>query len=242
MRTTLLISSLLIYLFYDFSGFAQDCKADAIISTNLENAELFLNDSLKQIGNDFHLELEPGSHIITLCSNCREWNSELIIDTLEITNCSSISFTYNFKSRVFVDSNPQNVYVIQSDSIIGFTPLWLDDNFQSLNLKKPDYSEVTLTHNELVSGIKPELQFIGENKSESFYESALFKILTGTLIALGATTAYYKLEADKTFDEYQITGDPALQEQTEKYDLISGVTFVALQINFGFILYFFLAD
>jgi hypothetical protein len=213
-----------------------------VISTNSENAELFLNDSLKQVGRDFQLELEPGHHIITLSSNSRVWDSELIIDTLEIPDCSSISFTYTFKPRLFVDSNPQNTYVIQSDSLEGFTPLWLEDDFQSLLLKKPDYSEVTLSRNELVSGIKPELQFIGENKSESFYESALFKILTGTLIALGATTAYYKLEADKTFDEYQFTGDPALQEQTEKYDVISGVTFVAMQINFGLILYLFLAD
>lgn len=242
MRTTLLIGSLFLCLISVSSSFTQDCKANVIISTNLENTEIFLNDSLKQIGNEFQLELEPGTHIITLSSNSRVWDSELIIDTLEITDCSSISFTYNFKSRVFVNSNPQNVYVIQSDSITGFTPLWLEDDFQSLLLRKPDYSEITLSRNDLVPGIKPELQFIGENKTTSFYESALFKVLTGTLIALGATTAYYKLEADKTFDEYQITGDPALQEKTEKYDLISGVTFVALQINFGFILYFFLAD
>lgn len=242
MRTTLLISSLFLCLISASSNLAQDCKADVVIHTNLENAEVFLNDSLKQIGKDFHLKLEPGTHIITLCSNSRVWNSALIIDTLEISDCSSISFTYNFKSRVFLDSNPQNVYVIQSDSITGFTPLWLEDNFQSLLLKKPDFTEVTLSHNEIVLGIKPELKFIGENKSESFYESALFKVLTGTLIALGATTAYYKLEADRTFDEYQFTGDPALQEQTEKYDLISGATFVALQINFGMMLYFFLAD
>lgn len=67
-------------------------------------------------------------------------------------------------------------------------------------------------------------------------------MLQGTAIALGVTTAYYKLEADKSFDEYQLTGDPAALEQTEKYDLISGITFVAMQIDFGFILYLFLSD
>lgn len=242
MRTTLLVSSVFLCLISVSSSFAQNCKANVIISTNLENAQLFLNDSLKQIRKEFQLELEPGTHIITLSLNSRVWDSELIIDTLEITDCSSISFTYTFKPRVFVDSHPQNAYVIKSDSLAGFTPLWLEDDFQSLLLRKPDYSEITLSRKDLVAGIKPELQFIGENKTTSFYESDLFKVLTGTLIALGATTAYYKLEADRTFDEYQITGDPALQEQTEKYDLISGVTFVALQINFGFILYFFLAD
>ena len=46
----------------------------------------------------------------------------------------------------------------------------------------------------------------------------------------------------KKFDEYQIVGDPALLDQTDKYDLISGITFTALQINFGLIIYLFLTD
>ena len=242
MRTILLMNSIFLCLSLSSVCFAQDCTANVVIHTNLEYAELFLNDSTIQTGKDFSLNLSPGTHIITLSANSREWNSQTITDTLRIADCSDLIYEYNFSKRLLFDSNPQNAYVIQSDSLIGFTPLRLEDDSQSLLLKKPDYSDLVVSPNELVSGLKPELSFIGEYKSESFYESTLFKVLTGTLIALGATTAYYKLEADKTFDEYQITGDPALQEQTEKYDTISGVTFVAMQINFGFILYLFLTD
>jgi hypothetical protein len=132
--------------------------------------------------------------------------------------------------------------VRQSDSLIGFTPLLVEENFQTLLLQKPGYEDKIISQKEIASGIKPEMKFIGQIKGESFYESTLFKLLVGTAIALGATTAYYKLEADKNFDEYQITGDPALLDQTDKYDLISAVTFVALQIDFGLILYLFLTD
>jgi hypothetical protein len=62
------------------------------------------------------------------------------------------------------------------------------------------------------------------------------------MVALGVTTAYLKLEADDKFAEYKITGDPALLEQTNKLDTLSAVTFVALQINFGAIIYLFLVD
>lgn len=236
------MNSLFVCLSLSSAHFAQDCTANVVIHTNLESAELFLNDSTKQVGKDFDLNLSPGTHIITLSANSREWNSQIIIDTLRIVDCSDLIYDYDFTTRLLFDSNPQNVYVLQSDTLIGFTPLWLEDDSQSLLLKKPDYSDLIVSQNELKSSIKPELSFIGEYKSESFYESSLCKVLTGTLIALGATTAYYKLEADKTFDEYQITDDPALQEQTEKYDTISGVTFVAMQINFGLILYLFLTD
>ena len=64
----------------------------------------------------------------------------------------------------------------------------------------------------------------------------------GTMVALGVTTAYLKLKADDKFAEYKITGDPDLLEQTNKLDTLSAITFVALQINFGTIIYLFLVD
>ena len=42
--------------------------------------------------------------------------------------------------------------------------------------------------------------------------------MLGTAIALGATTAYYKLEADDLYEEYKITGDPGLVDNIEHYD------------------------
>lgn len=220
----------------------QNCKAMVSIKTNEKNTELFLNDTLKLHGSYIKLELEPGIYSLTLAENSKKWNAQIIKDSLKIEFCDTIAVTYQFKQQLMLDTDPQNVYVYKSDSLLGFTPLLLQDDYQNLLLKKPNYSELTLTRNDLNSGNKPELKFIGDYKTESFYESTLSKILAGTLIALGATTAYYKLEADQAFEEYQITGDPALQEQTDKYDLISGVTFVAMQINFGLILYFFLTD
>lgn len=242
MRTNLLINSLIIFLALPFVCFAQDCKARINIFINAESAELIIDDTLSYRGKDFTIDLEPGKHSLLLTKNAKQWNTKIIRDTLNIEKCDTLSLTYNFTSQLIINSNPQNVYVYESDSLKGFTPLLLDDDFEKLIFKKPDYSDITLSHDEIFSGIKPELKFVGENKTESFYQSTLFKILAGTLIALGATTAYYKLEADKTFDEYQLSGDPALLEQTDKYDIISGVSFVALQINFGLILYLFLAD
>ncbi len=242
MRTNLLINSLLISLSIASLVFGQDCKSIVTINTNDSDAELFFNDTLKLNGSNFIIELKPGTYSFALVGNSKIWNTEIIKDSLNIKDCDSVTISYRFNPQLLLDSDPQNVYVYESDSLLGFTPLFMEDNFQDLLLKKPSYSDLTITRNELADGIKPELKFIGDYKTESFYGSTLSKILAGTLIALGATTAYFKLEADKTFEEYQITGDPALQEQTEKYDVISGVSFVAMQINFGLILYLFLTD
>ena len=222
--------------------FAQECKSNVLIQTDIQNPKLFINDSLEIEGNEFVLELKPGIYRISIVEDFKKWNSRRINDTLNIIDCGDMKLRYELKNKIILDSQPQNVYVKSEDSLIGFTPLLLEEGFETLLLQKPEYSDKLISQQEISSGVIPELQFIGQVKGESFYESTLFKILVGTVIALGATTAYYKLEADKTFDEYQVTGDPALLEQTDKYDTISAVTFVALQIDFGLILYLFLTD
>ncbi len=221
---------------------AQDCTADVFIKTDVEDANLFVNDKLEGQGKNFELKLEPGTYEIRILENYKKWNAFRIDDTLRINDCNSVSVTYTLQNKKLLDSNPQNVYVKESDSLIGFTPFLMENNYQTLLLQKPGYEDKIVSSQEISAGIKPELQFTGEIKGESFYQSTMFKVLIGTILTLGAATAYYKLEADIAFDQYQVTGDQALLDQTNKYDLISGVTFVAMQINFGLILYLFLTD
>jgi len=238
----LFIKSFIILLFNSTIAIAQDCKANVIIETDISNAKLYLDDVFYGEGNVLRLILEPGLYNILLVEDINKWNTARVYDTLNISDCSDVHLEYQLSNNILLDSHPQNVYVFESDSLIGFTPLLLRNDFENLLLQKPEYTEREISREELSSGFKPDLQFVGVEKGESFYGSFLFKALIGTAIALGATTAYYKLEADKKFDEYQKTGDPAALEQTDKYDLISGITFVALQIDFGLILYFFLSD
>jgi hypothetical protein len=132
--------------------------------------------------------------------------------------------------------------VFSNDSLLGYTPLYINKNLNSLLLEKPDYMSKEITIDDIILTEKIKLDFIGEENNGSFYGSTVFKILIGTAVALGAATAYFKLEADNRFEEYKITGDPELLNQTDRMDIISGISFVALQINFGLIIYLFLSD
>jgi hypothetical protein len=235
--------SLLTIVLIIFSDFAsgQDSTAKVSIFTDVEKAILLINDIYESEGSEFELNLKPGLYRIHLSEDFRKWNAKSFNDTLIIKDSSEVILEYKFADKILLDTKPQNVYVFDSDSLIGFTPLLIDEGINSLVLRKPGYSEKLVSNPEIQTGIKPEMKFIGQIKDESFYGSTLFKLLVGTAIALGAATAYYKLEADKYFDEYQTTGNPEAMEQTDKYDLISGITFVVLQIDFGFILYKFLS-
>lgn len=228
-------------MFSDFAS-GQDGTAKVSIFTDAEKAILLINDIFQSKGSKFELNLKPGIYRIHISEDFSKWNAKSFIDTLVINDSNEVILEYKFANKILLDTEPQNVYVFDSDSLIGFTPLLIDEGINSLVLRKPGYSEKLVSGQEVKTGIKPEMQFTGQIKDESFYGSTLFKLLVGTALALGAATAYYKLEADKKFDEYQTTGNPEAMKQTDKYDLISGITFVALQIEFGFILYQFLSE
>lgn len=162
-------------------------------------------------------------------------NNGLASDSLTVntqdTNCESL-----------LNTNPQDVYVFHNDSLIGNTPLFAEKKLKYLTLKKDGYEEKNITLDELSSGKIISLNFIGANKEKSFFDRDIFKILTAGIVVLGGATAYFKLKADNKFDEYQYTGQNKYLDETRKYDLISGVTFTALQINFGLLLYYFLIE
>ncbi len=61
-------------------------------------------------------------------------------------------------------------------------------------------------------------------------------------MVLGAVTAYFKLKADDKFDEYKYSGDKKFLDETNRFDTISGISLALFQINFGYIIYRFLAE
>lgn len=238
---TKIILILLIISCFHFS-LGQDCRAKVSIKTNVEDSKLIVDNVFVGQGTNIITELDSGKHTIYITENFWKWNSKSVSDTINIFDCSEINLNYSLNDQKILDTDPQDVYVFKGDSLIGSTPLLLDRPHGEYTLEKPDYLKKNVSFQEIASGEKPELQFNGQEKGKSFYETTLFKVLVGTVLALGATTAYYKLKADKKFDEYQITGNPELLDQTDRYDVVSGVTFVAMQINFGLILYLFLSD
>lgn len=77
---------------------------------------------------------------------------------------------------------------------------------------------------------------------ENFFTSTTFKILIGSAAVLGGISAYFKIKADKKYDEYLNTKNQSTLDEVDRLDLISGISFGLLQINFGYLIYKFLAD
>ena len=152
------------------------------------------------------------------------------------------SDTISTSAEFLLNSSPQDAQVYFNDSLVGKTPLFIKTNFRKLTLRKSGYDDLEISSEEIRTGKIFFLNYQVPEEEKNFFEKDIFKILTAGIVILGATTAYFKLEADKKYDEYQFTGDSELLDDIRKYDRISAITFTALQINFGLLLYFFLTD
>jgi len=61
------------------------------------------------------------------------------------------------------------------------------------------------------------------------------------IVVSGATSAYFKLEANSAYDRYQHSIDrkniSKYYDLTQKYDTVSGISFVFFQVGFGWLTY-----
>lgn len=55
----------------------------------------------------------------------------------------------------------------------------------------------------------------------------------GTAVVGGALAIHYKFKADRRYDRYVETGDPALRDVIHRYDVYSGVALGAMQVGVG---------
>ncbi len=237
-KIVLLFSFIVIYY---SEVFPQDCKAKLMVKTDEESSIIKLNDRLLGCGN-IVTGLNIGKYILTVHEPADKWNSKYFEDTLIVSNCNEINLSYNFNSAIYLKTNPQDVYVYSEDSLIGYTPLFIPLKYNRITLSKPGYQSKIIPLNQLSKNNSVDLKYNGGNNGKSFYEKDIFKILVGTMVLLGGTTAYFKLKADNRYDSYQSTNDKVYLDQTNKFDLISGITMTALQINFGILIYYFLTD
>jgi hypothetical protein len=84
---------------------------------------------------------------------------------------------------------------------------------------------------------------LGSLKSaESYFSSTTFKILLGSAVVLGGIAAYFKIQADKKYNDYLNSKNQSTLDEVNRLDLYSGISFGLLQINFGYLIYKFLTD
>ena len=236
----IIIAVLVLFLNSFLKG--QNCKAKVYIKTDLDSSLIFVNQKFVGKG-DVNLELEKGFYNITAREPIKEWDARVLNDIISVANCNGLKIVnLKFKNLHYLQTNPSDAYIYTGDSLIGHTPMFISADIKNLILKKPNYEELPITLNSSDDNKIFNLNYSGEPNRVSFFKKNIFKFFVAGIVTLGAVSAYFKLKADDYFSQYQNTDDNSFLEKTRKYDLISGISFGALQINFGLLIYYFLTD
>lgn len=223
----------------------KDCKADILFRTNDSLSVIYINGKPAGSGNNLIMNLPKGNYSIEIKNNKFKWGARIIHDTLVINNCDTsinLSYFFDINQKVHINTTPSNAEVFYKDSLLGYTPLELASDLSRIDIKKNMYESKEINIDRTTKKIDLNLNYLGRVKQTSFSRTNLFKVLVGSAVALGATAAYFKLKADDNFDKYNSTNDKKYMDNTDRYDLISGVAFGVLQINFGVLIYYFLND
>lgn len=130
------------------------------------------------------------------------------------------------------------------DSPVIFDTLRIDecDSVYYFSYQLRDMRELKNDVLKIDSSMNGEKRYLLSNFSrpKNFTHSAEFKWLLAGVAAFGGAAAYLKIEADKRYNEYQKTGEKRFLNETRRYDVLSGISFGLLQLNFLYMVLSFL--
>lgn len=169
-------------------------------------------------------------------------------------NSDSVKIDYNF-----IDSYPQNAEVKVNDVFIGNSPVffqWSDSTFpKTIKINMDGFSEQTevINSNSLINkkytlvpkGKRLLTDIVKEDKQTYFKEPRkVFPLVVSSIITAGSGIAafYFKSLASDNRKHFETFGDNESLDNKKKYDLLGGVSLVALQLGFGALMYFLFLD
>ncbi|MBK7378124.1 MAG: hypothetical protein IPJ03_03830 [Ignavibacteriales bacterium] len=161
---------------------AQDsCQAAITIECDIPNVILSFNGIEFEQNNQFMLQLKKGIYKITLMENSDRLDAKTIFDTIYVDDCDEKYFKYFFNEEVFLDSKPQDAKIISGDSLLGYTPLFVNKNLSPFLISKDGFESLSILSNQLTENNIFNLKFIGRTKKKVFLKRYSLKLFLAQL-------------------------------------------------------------
>jgi hypothetical protein len=201
--------------------------------------------------------MAEGPHSVTvLHPDIESWFTGSVRDTLLVRADTTLVIRYTLESRYFVSSEPDGAGVYAGDSLIGQTPLVLQEMsaslLASLRLRKEGFAEGHPAHASerpflLNASLQPEWL------PERLHDHALLKLENGpnttplyiagaATVLSGTAAAYLKIQADNRYQRYLATNDPAILSKTRSLDTAAAAALIATQVSVALLAYFLLNE
>lgn len=146
------------------------------------------------------------------------------------------------KGKVDLELTKGNHSLLIKEALLRWGQSQIIDSLKISDCEKKYIFTYELKNAEL--SLNQELPFGNgyTKKGESFFSFGTFKILLGSAAVFGGIAAYFKIKADRKYDDYLLSQNQSSLDEVNRLDLYSGISFGLLQINFGYLIYKFLTD
>lgn len=230
--------------------------AGLVVSSNVDGASVYLDSLFLGVTPLERIDVAPGVHRLRVVHpNRRSWYKESIDETIELNPDQRLEFDASFEYVYRVHSIPYGAMIFYDNAAKAETPTVLRTPQRlagSLLLKKDGYEDAKFDlsrwNGEVIELALTPRRGIGDSRTFLNVKTPQIRHKTPILISgivgivSGVAAVYFKQEADESFSEYQRTQDPKLLSKTDRYDTISGVSVVALEISLASLAYLLLSQ
>lgn len=215
-------------------------------------AEVMVGDSLVGRTPLIARDMAAGLHEIRIAApSFRDWSAMIRKESLNLQAGESLSVSYDLGSVIRVITDPAGVEVLHAGRFLGTTPLVHHSEREltdQIVLRKEGYHQQVLPPSSLRGIITLKAADAGLKDSEMAVEWSEENgrqhlgeyISAAGIVVSGVAAAYFKHQANKHFEAYRLTGNPADLDETKKLDAYSAVFLVLTQISVGMLTYLLL--
>jgi hypothetical protein len=259
MTRTLIIASILVCS----SLFSQtpprpDSTGTVTILTEPSGADLFIDSMYVGKSPILSISLQRGGHRIkAFYPSVFSWNATVTEEILQVADTGNLEKRLVLGTILKIQTDPPGGTVLYDGKSLGVTPLYVRGASSlsgNLIIQKSGYDSLTVTQNEINEGylrlrLRPVAGFgaslspgdlrgpdIAATDHWPTYVSGL------TMIVSGVTSAYLKDQANREFDRYLVSKNPASLSTTNRLDRGATISLVISQISFVVLSYLLLSE
>ena len=228
---------------------SQDSQSTLSVNANIAGVKIFIDSNYIGVTPINCAVVADGIHKITAASfHSSKWNNEVYVDSINIPSNGHIDKYIFISKPTKIITEPFNAMVYKNDSLIGKTPLSIDDlrRGAKIKFKLDGYRDSTIINSSqefLPKVFLQRLQIPDGKRGSVFLDSdGSDKLLPvyitgGTAIISGITAAYCKIQADKFYKEYQITKNKQSLDRVKRLDAVSGISLAVSQVSIAILSY-----
>lgn len=257
-KTVLIVCTLLCSSLFGQVQQQTDSLGTVSIVTEPPGADLFVDSLFVGKSPLERISVQRGTHHIkAFYPSVFAWNAVVAQETLEVSGVERLEKRLSIGGVLRVQSDPPGGNVIYRGSTLGATPLFLHSKsplLGNLMIQKDGFDSLQIPVSKIRSGfirvqLRPkegnggllnlgDLRGMGVKAADHWLTYAS----GATMIVSGVASAYMKDQANREFDRYLLSKDPASLSSTRRLDRGAAISLVISQISFAILSYLLLSE